>query len=73
MKIGFLKDGLAFNNKKFHPLNLSTKKHQIESDVTFNEFNPTELLQELSKLKNENLTKTSKMNTLSTILEKITS
>ena len=72
MKIGYSKDGLTFNSKKFHPLNLSTKKHQIESEVEFNQVDGAELLQELSKMKNANLTKASKMEALGKILEKIT-
>ncbi len=55
MKIGFNKDGLTLNSKKFHPLNFKTKNISLESDIPANGVDALEVLsafQQGPKLKN---------------------
>jgi len=44
VKIGFSKDGLKLNSKKFHPLNFSTKNVTLESDIPVNNVNAIDIL-----------------------------
>ena len=44
MKIGFSKDGLTLNSKKFHPLNFKTKNISLESDIPLKNVDAVDLL-----------------------------
>lgn len=44
LKVGFSKDGLTLNSKKFHPLNMPLKGVQIESDIPVEPVNASEVL-----------------------------
>jgi hypothetical protein len=44
VKIGFSKDGLTLNSKKFHPLNFKTKNISLESDIPLNNVDALDLL-----------------------------
>lgn len=51
LKIGFGKDGLTLNSKKFDPLNLSVNGHGIESDRSLPQVDPFEILSTLASIK----------------------
>ncbi len=44
LKIGFSKDGLRLNSKKFNPLNLPIKGVEIESDIPLTPPNAADIL-----------------------------
>ncbi len=70
MKIGFTKDGLTLNSKKYDPLNFSIAGHGLESNVENNTPDPFDLLQNLAPAKNEEISKLDKINILQNIIKK---
>ncbi|SDK07022.1 hypothetical protein [Natronincola ferrireducens] len=71
MKIGFNKEGLTFNAKKFHPLNMGIKGYKIESNENINTVDATEILEELTLVKGKRASKLEKMKGLRGVLNKI--
>ncbi len=73
MKIGFNKDGLTLNSKKFDPLNFSINGHGLESDMSrsssHSQTDPFEVLESLSSLKGEEVSKLDKIKTLQSIVK----
>ncbi|MCR2042849.1 hypothetical protein [Anaerosalibacter massiliensis] len=72
MKIGFSKDGLTFNSKKFHPLNLPLKGISLESDIPLNPTSATEILTAFQEVKPENASKSEKIQLLKSMVDKTT-
>ncbi|MBW4828867.1 MAG: hypothetical protein KZY61_14030 [Clostridiaceae bacterium] len=72
MKIGFSKNGLTFNSKKFHPLNLPLKGVGLESDIPLEPTNSTEILTAFEEVKPKNSSKLEKIQLLKSIVDKTT-
>jgi hypothetical protein len=53
MKVGFNKNGLSINSKKFDPLNLSVRGFGIESDNEPNQIDTFEVLSILASAREE--------------------
>lgn len=73
MKIGFNKEGLTLNSKKFDPLNLSVKGHGIESERSVNDIDALDILETLASVRtsNKEVSTTDKLNVLKTLMEKV--
>ncbi|MBZ4645623.1 MAG: hypothetical protein JG777_1112 [Clostridia bacterium] len=51
MKIGFSKEGLTLNSKKFNPLNFSVNGYGIEAEEIDNKVDAFELLSKLASVR----------------------
>lgn len=71
MKIGFSKDGLTFNSKKFHPLNFSTKNVTLESDIPVNNVNAADILSAFQRPNLRNVSREDGIEILKEMLNKI--
>lgn len=71
VKIGFSKDGLTFNSKKFHPLNIKTKNIALESDVPANNVDAVELLSAIQGPKLRNVSREDGIKILKLMLEQL--
>ncbi|MGI6777676.1 MAG: hypothetical protein ACOX7R_06510 [Acetivibrionales bacterium] len=71
MSLGFFKDGLRINSKKFHPLNTSIKGLKLESDRNYKPIDAMDILSSLSSINTGKSTKLDKVNTLKTVLDKV--
>lgn len=69
MKIGFSKDGLKLNSKKFHPLNMAFKGFEMESDINADPINPAEILGVFESITSNDAAKMDKINILKKMLE----
>jgi len=72
--LGFGKDGLKINNKKFHPLNVSVHGIAVESDKEYKPVDAGNLLDSLISLRNvRSDDDAGKVNVLKTLLDKVNS
>lgn len=70
MIIGFDKEGLKMNNKKFNPLKLSVKGYGLDMDSISKDTKPLDTLKELYAIKNGSSTRSTidKIDNLESIL-----
>ncbi|WP_041605918.1 hypothetical protein [Halothermothrix orenii] len=68
MKVGFTKDSITINSKKFDPLNILIGDHGLESDFSEDEVNPFELIEKLASVA-EQENKIEKLKVLQSIAE----
>ncbi len=71
IKFGFNTRGLTVNGKEFHPLNWSTDKFALESDIPTNPVDAVELLETLATVNSEEATKQDKLGALKTMVGKV--
>lgn len=71
MKVGFNRDGLTFNGKKFHPLNMGIKGYEIQSNEQINPVDATEILESLALMKTQRSNKLDKMKGLREVINKV--
>ena len=71
MKVGFSKNGLTFNSKKFNPLNVPlTKKLSIDSDIPVEPVNASEILSVFEKPNIRKANRAQGVEVLKTMLDK---
>jgi hypothetical protein len=70
--IGFDKDGLKINQKKFNPLKMSVNGYGVDFDDTTKEVNPFDLIKELSAVKDmeDTRSKSDKISILESMVNK---
>jgi len=72
LKVGFNKDGLTLNGKKFDPLNFTFMGHGIESDGTVKQTDAFEILDALTSVRTsgeEETPKVDKIRALKSIIK----
>lgn len=72
MKIGFGKEGLKINSKKFNPYSFSLKGIEIAVDKAVSQANPLSLLEGLASLKksDEEVSNLDKVKALQTVVNR---
>jgi len=70
LKIGFSKDGLRLNSKKFNPLNFKINGVELESDIPLNPPNANEILSVFQQPNLRNANKMQGIDILKSIIEK---
>jgi hypothetical protein len=69
LKIGFGKDGLTINSKKFNPLNMSVNGHGIESnEIGYSQVDAFDILEKLSAAQGSEVSKVDKLKALQSII-----
>lgn len=70
MKIGFSKDGLTFNSKKFNPLNIPIKGITLESDIPVEQPDPAKILSAFQQPDIRNVNRMQGIDLLKSMIEK---
>lgn len=70
LKIGFSKDGLRFNSKKFNPLNFKLNGLELESDIPLTPPKATEILSVFQQPNIRSANKLQGIDILKSIIEK---
>ncbi|WP_028309659.1 hypothetical protein [Desulfitibacter alkalitolerans] len=70
MKIGFTKDGLTLNSKKFDPLNITVNGHGIESNRTVENVDPFQLLEGLASCRRPEATRLDQIRALQSVISR---
>ncbi|WP_066501017.1 hypothetical protein [Abyssisolibacter fermentans] len=71
MKIGFYKDGLKVNSKKFNPLNVAFKGHKLETDKEYKPLEASEVLETFRSISGQRNTRQDKINALKQMIDKM--
>lgn len=73
MKVGFGKEGLTINSKKFNPYSFSFKGMEVDVDKSVSQINPFTMLESLASLKksdDEEFTNLDKVKALQSVLNR---
>lgn len=71
LRIGFTKNGLTLNGKKFHPLNMNLKNMTLESDVPAEAPRAADILAVFQKPNIRNASREQGVEVLKEMLEKL--
>ncbi|MBZ2174249.1 hypothetical protein K8M07_03205 [Schnuerera sp. xch1] len=71
MKIGFSKDGLKLNSKKFNPLNIPLKGVSIESDIPVEPVSASNILSVFEQPNIREVDRTKGIEVLKSIIDKV--
>lgn len=71
LKIGFSKDGLKLNSKKFNPLNIPLKSVSIESDIPVEPVSASNILSVFEQPNIREVDRTKGIEVLKNIIDKV--